>query len=106
MWRRLLPLALLGLTASSTPSEAITATLATQNDWRAISGLLALVIVFLSATMLAVLRGARADGRRAIDTMLAKMERDIEAKSSLANALFSITTTLSRLQSTIDKEML
>ena len=104
MWRCLLSLVLLGTIDSPTPAEAITATLATQNDWRAISGLLALVIVFLSATMLAVLRGARADGRRAIDTMLAKMERDIEAKSSLANALFAITNTISRLQATIDKE--
>lgn len=95
---------LLGMVDSSTPSEAITATLATQNDWRAISGLLALVIVFMSGLVLAILRGARADGRRAIDIMIAKMERDIEAKSSLANALFAITSTVSRLQATIDQE--
>ncbi|MBC7506623.1 MAG: hypothetical protein H7267_13005 [Sandarakinorhabdus sp.] len=113
MWRYILiGLLALSTSASASSGSEITGVLATQSDWRAISGLLALILVGAATLVLAILRGARADGRAAADAanqrtdrMLAAFERNAETKAALSAAINSQTITLSRISAVMDGQV-
>jgi hypothetical protein len=100
-WRIVLAVPIVALTGSAQAapdaSQQITNVLAGPNDWRAMAGLLALMWLATFGTMLAVMRGARAERKLLYEAL----EADTEAKIKLANAMFAHTLTLSNIQSTI-----
>jgi hypothetical protein len=106
--------------ASPSAAEQLTQVIATPGDFRAIVGVLALLLILAGGLLFAVFRSARADARAAAaaaasatkdaleaanertDRMVAAFERNAETKAALTGSIQSQTLALSRISAVID----
>ncbi|MES2904558.1 MAG: hypothetical protein V4696_10270 [Pseudomonadota bacterium] len=80
-------------------ADQITNVLATQSDWRAIAGLLALMLIVMLAALLSHVRSCNRDSKTQTAQLIAALIAGADAKTQVANALFVLTATISRIES-------